>query len=145
VQIVIKEGSRAKIIGGDIEKISFHFVTNLFGTTGQMKTLSSGLFRYIAQHGGTLSGILSGDVGSIGGIDTMNGFESLVGVDMHPYSNPEQGLAMGFSRKHLDDPYTRFIEILHVQGGKEIRSEIPCDRIWLGRILPKKLPTNDVW
>jgi hypothetical protein len=145
VQIVIKEGSRAKVVGGGIHKISFHFITNLFGTLGQMRTLSSGLFQYLEKHGGTLSDVLSATDAPIYEIDTMNGYESLIGVDKHPYSNPEQGLAMAFSRKHVRDPYTRFVEILHVRDGVEIESEIPCSMIWIGRKMPKILPTNDLW
>jgi hypothetical protein len=115
VQVVIKEGSRPAVGGSEIEKISFHFIFNLFGTSGQMQTLSNGLFQYLEEHAGTLSAILSDGTTPINEIDSMNGYECLVGVDMHPYSNPEQGLAMGFSRKDLRDPYTRFIEIMHVR------------------------------
>jgi hypothetical protein len=115
VQVVIKEGSRPVVGGFHIEKISFHFIFNLFGTSGQMQTLSDGLFQYLKEHAGTLSTILADGTTPINETYSMNGYECLVGMDMHPYSNPEQGLAMGFSRKHLRDPYTRFIEIMHVR------------------------------
>jgi hypothetical protein len=100
VQIVVKEGSRPSVDGTDIAKISFHFITNIFGTSGQIQTISTGFINYIKEHAGTLSGILADTDAPIDRIDLMNGFESLVGVDMHPFSNPEQGLAIGFSRKH---------------------------------------------
>jgi hypothetical protein len=115
VQIVIKEGSQSKVHGMHIEKISFHFVFNLFGTSGQIRTVSNGLFQYIQQHAGTLSTILANGDACIAEIDGTNGYECLIGIDLHPFSNPEQGLAMGFSRKDLSDPYSRFIEILHVR------------------------------
>jgi hypothetical protein len=115
VQIVIKEGSRSKVDGVDIDKISFHFIFNLFGTSGQIVTISEGLFQYIRDHAGTLSTLLANNNACIVEIDALNGYECFLGIDMHPYSNPEQGLAMGFSRKDLRDPYSRFIEILHVR------------------------------
>jgi hypothetical protein len=115
VQIVIKEGSRPMVDGLEIEKISFHFVFNLLGTSAQIKNISDGFFQHLKEDAGTLSQILAnGDV-PIHEIDSTNGYGCLVGVDLHAHSNPEQGLAMGFSRKHLRDPYTRFIEILHVR------------------------------
>jgi hypothetical protein len=169
VQIVIKEGSRPPVDGSEIEKISFHFITNLYGTVDQMRTLAKAFFQYLEKHAGTLSSVLASSDARIDKIDAMNGYESLIGVDMHPYSNPEQGLAMGFSRKHLRNPYTRFVEILHIRyhspsefagavlvsmwgsnslcvcrNGVEILSEIPCGSIWLGRMMSAK-PPMDIW
>jgi hypothetical protein len=142
VQIVIKEGSRAKVGGSEIHKISFHFVFNLFGTTAQLTTVWKGLFAFLEQRGGTLWSVLRGSVDVITDIESMHGYASLVGVDMHPYSNPEQGLAMGFSKKHLHDPYTRFLEILHVTN-QTTRSETPCCDIWIGRqLLPNNKPPD---
>jgi hypothetical protein len=145
VQIVIKEGSRASVGGDEITKISFHFVFSLFGTSAQMTVMWNGLFSYLDQHGGCLSSVLREPSAAINDISGMNGYGGLVGVDMHPYSNPEQGLAMGFSKKHLLDPYTRFIEILHVVGGVATRAEIPCNRIWMGRCLARNNKPPDIW
>lgn len=142
VQIVIKEGSRAKVGETKISKISFHFVFNLFGTTAQLTTVWKGLFACIEKRGGALWSVLRGGIDVITDVESMNGYSSLVGVDMHPYSNPEQGLAVGFSRKHLLDPYTRFLEILHVTG-QATHSEIPCGDIWIGRkLLPHNKPRD---
>lgn len=115
VQVVIKEGSRPLVGGVDINKISFHFIFQFFGTFGQIRTISDGFLQFLKEYAGTLSAILTGAEDAIDSIESMNGYECLVGVDLHPYSNPEQGLAMGFSKKDLRDPYTRFIEILHVR------------------------------
>jgi hypothetical protein len=145
LQVVVKEGSRAAVGETNIAKISFHFIWNLYGTTSQMKELSNGLFTYLAKHGGTLSSILREGGVEILDIDNTNGYGSLVGIDMHPYSNPEQGLAMAFSRKHLHDPYTRFVEIMHITGGRYTFSEIPCPMIWMGRVLPLHNKPPDIW
>jgi hypothetical protein len=144
IQIVIKEGSRPKVGCTTIHKISFHFIYNIFGTTAQMTSAWKGLFTYLENHGGTLSSILHGSGEPINDIQGMHGYGSLIGIDLHPYSNPEQGLAMGFSRKHLLDPYTRFIEILHVTNGIQTRSEIPCNHIWIGRTLPVHIHPRDI-
>jgi hypothetical protein len=135
VQVIVKEGSRSKVGGTGIQKISFHFVFNLLGSSAQLQCLSAALFKYIEKHGGTLTNTLRDGNSVITDISQMNGYGSLIGIDMHPYSNPEQGLAMGLSRKHLQDPYTRFVEILHVKGGVDLLSEIPCSSIWTGRML----------
>jgi hypothetical protein len=144
VQIVIKEGSRAKVGSAAIHKISFHFVYNLLGTTSQLTGMWKGLFAYLTKHGGTLSTVLREPSAPIDNLSAMHGYGSLVGIDMHPHSNPEQGLAMGFSKKHLCDPYTRFIEILHVTGGIERSSEIPCSHIWIGRHLLHNNQPRDI-
>jgi hypothetical protein len=144
VQVVIKEGSRAKVGGTDISKISFHFIFNLYGTTAQLTSVWKGLFAFIDKRAGTLGSVLRGGTDVIADVDGMHGYSSLIGVDTHPYSNPEQGLAVGFSKKHLHYPYTRFIEILHVSGSDQAtHSEIPCGDIWIGRkLLPHNKPRD---
>jgi hypothetical protein len=69
----------------------------------------------IQQNCAPLHNILTNDGTSIDTLDGMTGYESLVGLDRHPYSNTEQGLATAFSRKKMGDPYTRLVEIIYIR------------------------------
>lgn len=114
-------------------KLSFHFIFQILLTMDQFIAVWKLFVNYIEDNFATISASLSDGKAHIDEIETMHGYECLIGVDKHPYLNPEQGLAMGFSRKNGCHPYSRFIEILHIQGAKEIRSEAALDGIWVGR------------
>lgn len=54
----------------------------------------------------------------------------LIGVDLHPYNNAEQGLAMAFSCKTEGGTTSSPMRIIHVTGGEEMMSEVPCRNVW---------------
>jgi len=52
---------------------------------------------------------------------------------------------MGFSRKHALDPYSRFLEIIHIKNSIEVFSERPCKDIWIGRDFIENLNQDIRW
>ena len=61
------------------------------------------------------------------------GYESFIGIDLAPIRNAKQGLAIIFSSKNVKDDCLRPLGIATFVSGCEVRWEIPCDDIYVGR------------
>jgi hypothetical protein len=131
VEIVIKEGTRW-IPEKKTYKISMHFVFQLLGTRSQVHGVWDRVLRHIEETSPLLDSVLKGDVSCITSeiAKDIGTWLPLVGIDLHPISNAEQGLAMAFSRKTSSDMPSRLMRILHVKRGVEYMNEIPCNSLW---------------
>jgi hypothetical protein len=135
VEIVVKEGTRW-IPEKKAYKISMHFVFQLLGTRSQVHDVWDRVLQYIGETSPVLDSVLKGDVSCITSTiaQAIGTWLPLVGIDLHPISNAEQGLAMAFSRKTSSDMPSRLMRILHVKGGVEYMNEIPCNSLWNARM-----------
>lgn len=115
-------------------KIGMHFIFQIFLTLPQFIKVYDDIMNYLTVECKVLVDILSHGFKTITTTMTNNmgeEYTSLIGVDLHAMKNTEQGLALPFSRKRLQDNPSRLLKIVHVRNGVELMSEIPglCYRI----------------
>lgn len=132
LQVVVKEGSRWRGDRG-CHKVSMHFVFQIILTRRQFHCMWSALLDYFgsrcqefrAMIGGTAPGLISEGLER-----SMGAYLPLVGVDLHPYSNAEQGLSMPYSRKKCEDPPSRPVHVMHFSARQQAESEVPDGQVW---------------
>lgn len=133
LQVVIKEGSRWNR-KRCCYKISMHFVFQLIMTRDEFMSAWSLIVDDLSSSCIEFEGMYrSGDpiVVTDAVMESMGPNIPLVGIDLHPFSNQEQGLALPFSFKSCDEiTMSRPMSILHLRGGEELMNEVPCRSIW---------------
>lgn len=158
VQVVVVEATRLKKkerlpVKGDEAwrergdwKISIHFIFQVLLTRDQFRRVWEALLHHLEEECpwyakcAELMATEKGNMGSpdvkLPANDSMGKYMPLVGMDVHPYHNAEQGLALPFSRKTVNDPESRLMQIMHIVGGKEYMTEIPSRDTYFARARP---------